>query len=141
MIYAVIDTNVLVSALFAERKDVFSPPREIVRRVVAGNIIPIIHKAILQEYNDVLYRDKFHFDRDKATTVIDYFTINGIRRRECKTNIPLLDEKDRIFLEVALAARKKYGDAYLVTGNKRHFPDEPFILSPAELLSVVSTAR
>ena len=39
------------------------------------------------------------------------------------------DEDDRSYYEVA-----KLCNAILITGNKRHFPDEPFIMTPAEFL-------
>jgi predicted nucleic acid-binding protein len=42
----------------------------------------------------------------------------------------MLDEDDRIFYDTA-----KNAGAYLVTGNKRHYPDEAFILTPADFLS------
>lgn len=46
------------------------------------------------------------------------------------------DEKDRIFYEVLLAARQEYGEAYLVTGNKKHFPDESAVISPIDMCKV-----
>jgi len=42
------------------------------------------------------------------------------------------DESDRVFYEVAKSA-----GAYLVTGNAKHFPDEPFIISPAKCVELL----
>jgi hypothetical protein len=39
------------------------------------------------------------------------------------------DESDRVFYDVA-----KTAGAYLITGNTKHFPQEPFILTPAEFV-------
>ena len=56
--YAVIDTNVIVSALISKVSD--SPPRQIFRALFTGDIIPLYHNDILAEYEEVLSRKKFH---------------------------------------------------------------------------------
>jgi predicted nucleic acid-binding protein len=43
------------------------------------------------------------------------------------------DPKDIVFYEVALSKE----DAYLVTGNTRHFPKSPIVVTPSELLEVI----
>jgi predicted nucleic acid-binding protein len=48
--------------------------------------------------------------------------------------MPLLDEDDRVFYDTATAS-----EAVLVTGNIRHFPAEPFVMTPADFLSVLNT--
>lgn len=62
MLYAVLDTNVLVSAVLAAEKGKSSPPREVLEFVFAGNVIPVYNEEILQEYREVLHRRKFKFD-------------------------------------------------------------------------------
>lgn len=42
------------------------------------------------------------------------------------------DEKDLPFYEAAIMDEAWY----LVTGNKKHFPEEPFIVSPREMLYI-----
>ena len=44
-----------------------------------------------------------------------------------------LDVDDIVFYEVALS---KEG-AYLVTGNQRHFPKSPIVVTPAEMLQII----
>ena len=44
------------------------------------------------------------------------------------------DESDRVFYEVALSKE----DAYLVTGNQKHFPVTPIVVTPAEMLEILS---
>ena len=39
---------------------------------------------------------------------------------------------DRIFYEVAAS-----GGAYLVTGNLKHYPQEKFIVSPAQMIRLL----
>ncbi len=55
--YAVLDTNVLVSALL--RWD--TNPGSIIVESLTGSIIPLLNEEILSEYRKVLKRPKFHF--------------------------------------------------------------------------------
>ena len=43
------------------------------------------------------------------------------------------DPKDIVFYEVALSKE----DSYLVTGNTKHFPKNPIVVTPAELLTII----
>lgn len=43
------------------------------------------------------------------------------------------DPKDIVFYEVAIS---KEG-SYLVTGNTKHFPKNPIVVTPAELLEII----
>lgn len=53
--YAVLDTNVVVSALF----NFSSVPGMILQEALAGRVIPLLHEDILDEYKEVLHRPKF----------------------------------------------------------------------------------
>ncbi len=48
----------------------------------------------------------------------------------------MTDPDDTVFYEVVMEKRKE-SDAYLVTGNTRHFPTKPFIVTPREMLDIV----
>ena len=50
--------------------------------------------------------------------------------------IELPDPKDRVFYEVTMQKRIT-DDAYLVTGNMKHFPKKPFIVTPREMLDII----
>lgn len=52
------------------------------------------------------------------------------------SGITLPDMKDVPFYEVVL--EKRDDDAYLVTGNIKHFPKEPYIVTPRELLDILN---
>lgn len=54
MIYVVIDTNVLVSALL----NINSNPGTVLLSVFKGETIPLLNPEILAEYRDVLARKK-----------------------------------------------------------------------------------
>ena len=45
------------------------------------------------------------------------------------------DPKDVVFYEVALSK----DDAYLVTGNKKHFPQTPIVVTPAEMVDILNS--
>ena len=47
----------------------------------------------------------------------------------------VIDTKDLVFYEVALSSE----DSYLVTGNIKHFPKEPFIVTPAEMIHIIES--
>ena len=57
--YAVIDTNVLISALLSSKDDAATV--QVVSRVIDGRITPIYSDTIMDEYRTVLARDKFGF--------------------------------------------------------------------------------
>lgn len=51
-------------------------------------------------------------------------------------DIELPDPKDAIFYEIVMEKRKNT-EAFLVTGNIKHFPKEPFIVTPREMLTIL----
>lgn len=51
------------------------------------------------------------------------------------TGEQLIYPKDLVFYEVAMTKRDE--DAYLVTGNKKHFPEKAFIVTPTEMLEIM----
>lgn len=61
---------------------------------------------------------------------------NCIYEERLTTNELLPDPKDLVFYEVCIAKREE--DSMLVTGNMKHFPAKPFIVTPNELLEIIS---
>ena len=68
--------------------------------------------------------------------VLENIRSNGIFVDEEHLDIDLPDPKDRVFYEVVMEERKN-DDAYLVTGNSRHFPVEPFIVTPRQMIDII----
>jgi len=128
----VLDTNVLVSGLLTP----FGTSGEIVRMVSAGKLILQYDSRILLEYQEVLYRSKFQFDKDQIDSLIDYIKKNGqaVPTSPLKKLPP--DPDDAPFLEVAIGGEAEY----LVTGNKVHYPRKSReaikILSPTEFINL-----
>ncbi|MBO4411127.1 MAG: putative toxin-antitoxin system toxin component, PIN family [Lachnospiraceae bacterium] len=131
--YAVIDTNVLVSALLS--RDEESATVQVITKMLTGEIIPIYSSIIAKEYRDVLIRRKFGLSQEKVDYLIDAIERFGVSVEPTSSGIQLPDMSDVPFYEVVL--EKRSDNAYLVTGNKRHFPKEPFVVTPRELLNII----
>jgi len=125
----VLDTNVVVSAHL--NPDGYE--RSVLDLVLFGKLRIFVSEAILREYENVLRRPKFRMKpldvsrslrllRAAARVVVPYGRLNAAS-----------DPGDNRFLECAEAAKADY----LVTGNKRHFPEQwrqTLIVNARELL-------
>lgn len=131
--YAVVDTNVLISALLSKNED--SATVKVMDAVFDGRIIPLYHRDILAEYAEVLHRKKFHFDEKLIWTVLEAVRQFGVEVFPQPTGEILADMDDLIFYEVAM--EKREAGAYLVTGNQKHYPVRSFIVTPAEMMEII----
>ena len=131
--YAVIDTNVLVSALLTTHED--AATIQVIVKIIDGTIIPLCSEAIFKEYTEVLQRRKFHFSKDRIEKLLAIFKVTGIFISPKRIDYNLPDSKDIPFYEVVMDKRKT--GAYLVTGNLKHFPRQSFIVTPRELLGIL----
>ena len=131
-VYAVIDTNVLVSSLFS--KDGISNPALVVSAIFSGAIIPLYNDAIIEEYRDVLSRPKFPFNDIMVEGIISAILDFGLHTERIKfSDLTLPDSDDLVFYEVKMSIE----DSFLVTGNIKHFPKDPFIVTPAEMVAIL----
>ena len=138
-IYAVIDTNVIVSAMLKSS----SNPGVILEFALRGIIIPVLNEEIIREYRTVLMRPKFHLTAEIVNDLIQTLEYYGEYIEPERLDIKLPDPKDVIFYEVVMEKRKG-NMTYLVTGNIKHFPQEYFIVTPRELINILngnSTAK
>ena len=131
MIYAVIDTNVLVSAYIT--KNLTAATSRVWAAVLQGKIIPVYSDSIINEYTEVLHRKKFDIPEYLIKWAIDRVLMNGIRGERVPSSEHFPDPKDVVFYEVAMSK----DDAYLVTGNKKHFPEKPIVVTPAEMVEIL----
>ena len=130
--YAVIDTNVVVSAML--KRD--SVPAKIIDLLLAGIITPVFNEEILSEYGEVLLRPEFGFAPDDVKKFLDFIRKNGIFLEKILSDEKFNDPDDAVFYEIALSAIKSR-EAYLVTGNIRHFPQKEFVVTPRDMLNIV----
>lgn len=70
-------------------------------------------------------------DIEDALQVIQDYGLNVERTEVKDEGFP--DPNDIVFYEVKIS---KEG-AYLVTGNIRHFPKKPFVVTPREMLEII----
>ena len=131
--YAVIDTNVIVSALLAKSET--SATVLVVQQLLEGSVIPIYNDYILEEYSTVLRRKKFRLDDNIIDLFLQKIREDGICVNNEESNITLPDMKDVPFYVVALNSELE--NTFLVTGNIKHFPKEPFVVTPAEFLKIL----
>ena len=132
--YVVVDTNVLVSALITRNES--SPTVQILRFLASGNIIPVYSDEILKEYNEVLRRDKFKLPEYIIISLLKDIMDNGLKITDlAEVDETMPDPKDVVFYAVTLSAQDK--EAFLVTGNGKHFPVKPFVVTPSELVDMV----
>ena len=123
----VLDTNVLVSAVLSEKGNC----ARIVKAWQEDKYDLYYNQEIFSEYQDVLLRDCFHFDRARVLLILDDIKKHGILVLTPKSVFAMADETDRAFYDMA-----KTADAYLVTGNLKHYPRKSFIVPPAAFLQI-----
>jgi uncharacterized protein len=127
----VLDTNVLVAGLLSP----FGPCGQIVRMVSSGELTLSFDARILTEYQEVLDRPKFKFEKDKVAAILDHIQHRGFMVASSPLSRSLPDIDDEPFLEVAIAAQA----ICIVTGNQIHFPSELCrgvkVFSPAYFLT------
>ena len=130
--YAVLDTNVIVSAMLRWR----SVPGSLLELAFDGVIVPVLNEEIVAEYRNVLARPKFHLTEEIIEDFISGITERGVFVDAETLAWDLPDANDKVFYEVVMEERKSE-DAYLVTGNLRHFPVKPFVVTPRQMLDII----
>ena len=131
MIYAVIDTNVLVSALITRNPE--AATAKVVRLLLEQEFVPLYDADIIAEYEEVLHRPKFPILKEAADALISFVIENGVESLRVNFAESMPDEDDRVFYEVTLSQE----DSFLVTGNLKHYPMSPRVVSPAQFLKVL----
>ena len=128
MLRIVFDTNIIVSALLSKEGN----PAKIYRMFLTGALMLIYCPQILEEYQDVLYRPNLRIPRADADIVMSAISQYGKEVWIIPPSVGIMpDEDDRVFYDTA-----KSTGAYLITGNTKHYPSEPFILTPTDFLDL-----
>jgi uncharacterized protein len=115
MLLVVIDTNILVSALLQPE----SLPAAVFMLALSGKVQLCVSEAIFTEYGEVIRRPRLKRPPEviketlQSIRKLGHWVKPTVRVEECP------DRDDNIFLECAKTA----GADYLVTGNRRHFPE------------------
>ena len=122
----VLDTNILVSALWSESGD----PAKVFEMFIKGEIALCYDSRMMTEYKGVLNRPQFAFKRTKIGGIINRIRRDGIAMVAEPCDITFEDEDDKMFYEVAVEC-----NATLITGNIRHYPVASFVKTAAEFLA------
>lgn len=123
----VVDTNILVSALKTSGGKAYL----LLEQILSEKTKICISSDIMEEYKDVLYRDKLGLDRHLVDYLLSWFVIHGLWIEPLPSSadrIPMIDESDRKFFDVAKCLHAK-----LVTGNHKHYPVDELITSLNDL--------
>ena len=121
MINVVIDTNIIVSAALTPQGN----PAKVVDAIFEKRDMQYFYSsAIFAEYVRVLAYPQLNIANETQNKIIDKIKEVGVIIEPTVSNIPLPDESDRIFYDTAKAS-----GAILITGNIKHFPAEPFIIT------------
>ena len=131
MLKAVLDTNILVSALWTPVGNASA----IVNLILADKIIPCFDERILYEYRAVLSRKRLAFPAGQVDELLTEITGRGLSVVVLPSTFAMPDEADRKFYDIA-----KHCEAFLITGNSKHYPKDPFIVSPAQFLEISAVA-
>jgi uncharacterized protein len=134
VIRAVIDTNVLVSAMISSAGN----EALLLMAINQGLITPYFSPEILEEYSEVLLRPRFGFPAEEVGALLDMLRRRGNLIDPVPTTHISPDPDDDKFIACALAAKADL----LVTGNKRHFPQTlssaARVVNAAELLELIT---
>ena len=124
----VLDTNVLVSALINPP----GVPATVLGLLLNGKLTVCYDNRILDGYREILSRQRFHFKKSLILQLLDYVRQAGDFIVAEPLRIASVSDDDRMFYEVAMTGKA----AYLVTGNKRHFPSEDIVRTPKEFVDI-----
>ena len=130
-IFAVVDTNVIVSGMITSNSA--SPTTKVLDSLGEKHITPLYCEEILQEYENVLGREKFHLPKEKVEKFLKMMKSDGIASGRVPSSEVFPDPKDVVFYEVALSKE----DSFLVTGNIKHFPKVDMVVTPAEMMEII----
>jgi len=123
----VIDTNILVSATLSPGGN----PAKVLSLASDKQVELYYSEEILDEYHRVLAYEKLNIAPQTQQSTIDAIKEIGTLVKPTGSTVSFTDESDRIFYDVA----KAIDETILVTGNIKHYPDEAFIMLPADYLN------
>ena len=127
---AVIDTNVLVSALLTKNQN--SPTYRIADAILNDRFTTVYSHGMLDEYAEVLGRGYLKLPSSRVDELLMHIKLSGEEAMPTESDAHFPDIDDKVFFCTALAC-----DAHLVTGNMKHYPRVDFIVTPAQFCDLV----
>jgi len=134
VIRAVIDTNVFVSAMISRNGN----EALVLTAINQGLVVPCLSPDILAEYRDVLARPRFGFSTEDVAALLEMLCSQESLHQAIAMVRVSPDPEDDRFIACALASKAQF----LVTGNKRHFPQTDYegvkVVNAVELLEFIT---
>ena len=133
-VYAVLDTNVFVSALLNPK----GTPGKICRAIQSGACTVVLSPALRRELREILESAELRLPKDAVEECLLLLEL-GAKRVEPAVHVHICrDPEDDMLLEAAIAA---FPEVVVVSGDKdllvlRSFRDIP-ILTPREFIEVL----
>ena len=128
-----LDTNIIISSIKSSK----GIPAKIVNLIYEEEDLQLYYSSdIFAEYKKVLAYERLKISAENQKEILEVVKEVGILVEPALSDIPLLDESDRIFYDTAKSVY-----AYLITGNIKHYPDESHIMSPAQFVEMVENKR
>ena len=125
----ILDTNIIISSV----KSTKGNPAKIVNLICDDEDIQFYYSNdIFAEYKKVLAYERLKISVEIQKEILKVVKEVGILIEPAISDIPLPDESDRIFYDAA-----KSVNAYLITGNLKHYPEESHIIPPARFVEMV----
>lgn len=148
---ALLDTNVLISALLAQQAGRVTPPLLCLKSAARGAYRLVTSPPLIAELTRALAYPKLTIPPEVAYAfaahVVSLAEPDGLVSITGQLHVLTRDPADNAVLETALVGRA----AFLVTGNAKHFaefsgerrqrvPRRVLVLSPREFLTTLTTA-
>lgn len=134
MIFAILDTNVVVS-YFLSKKD--SSPALVMDAIFEGKIVPVYNCYLIDEYRKVLSREEFGLNRSIVDSILDIIQSLGFGMESFEPMVTLPDKKDIPIFELALLTHDM--NTILITGNTKHFPNVDYVITPKQATDLLSS--
>lgn len=81
----------------------------------------------------MLKRNKFKIQPSEVDSIIEIIKECGLAISRTPFPESMPDESDRVFFEITLTVE----ESFLVTGNLKHYPKKPQVVTPAEFITIV----
>ena len=133
----IIDTNVIVSALLTKNTD--SATFKVMKLFFNNEIVLYYSKQIMNEYLEVLSREKFKFNSDLIESIKAAIEKFGIEITPKNRDTLMIDVKDKPFYEIVID--EQIDAAKLITGNIKHFPIQTNIMTPAQFMEIYTSNK
>ena len=90
----------------------------------------------MEEYEGILNLPVLRIPKEVSIAILSKFQEDGINPGRTSSNEEYPDPTDQVFYEISLSVE----DAYMVTNNKKHFPQKPRVVTPSEMLFLLTEA-